>query len=277
MGGATDAERSLPNEADLTVKARNRNLRRLYFSVGIATCFMIGELIGGLISGSLAILTDAAHILSDILGFCISIVSLHITRRPVSTSMSYGFYRAEVLGALASIVLIWGLMVWLVSESIIRLVEPTPVDGLIMIIIGAGGLAANIFMGVCLEADLLSNNSDQAKANAVAAPEEEGMQGEGENQEKEKKKVRSLNMRAAFLHVLGDGLQSVGVVIAGIVIYYEPDYMQADPACTLLFSIIVFSTTFPIVKDCMRILMEGSPKEIDVKEVTETLTSVKNI
>ena len=168
-------------------------------------------------------------------------------------------------------------MVWLVSESIIRLVEPTPVDGLIMIIIGAGGLAANIFMGVCLEADLLSNNSDQAKANAVAAPEEEGMQGEGENQEKEKKKVRSLNMRAAFLHVLGDGLQSVGVVIAGIVIYYEPDYMQADPACTLLFSIIVFSTTFPIVKDCMRILMEGSPKEIDVKEVTETLTSVKNI
>ena len=85
------------------------NLRKLYISVFVCVVFMTGEVFGGVISGSLAILTDAAHVFSDILGFCISIISLHITKRPASVRMSYGFHRAEVIGALLSIALIWGL------------------------------------------------------------------------------------------------------------------------------------------------------------------------
>ena len=194
MGGVTEAATSQVNAAELSLKAHKRNLRRLYFSVGIATCFMTGELIGGIISGSLAILTDAAHIFSDILGFSISIVSLHITRRPASTSMSYGFYRAEVLGALASIVLIWGLMIWLLAEAILRLIDPTPVDGLIMLIIACGGLAANIIMGLCLESDFSSNSADEekAKSNAVGLLKRKGLiQNNMRNLHKKKRKYKA--------------------------------------------------------------------------------------
>ena len=190
----TEATTSEVDAAELSLKAHKRNLRRLYFSVGIATCFMTGELIGGIISGSLAILTDAAHIFSDILGFTISIVSLHITRRPASTSMSYGFYRAEVLGALASIVLIWGLMIWLLAEAILRLIDPTPVDGLIMLIIACGGLAANIIMGLCLESDFSSNSADEekAKSNAVGLLKRKGLiQNNMRNLHKKKRKYKA--------------------------------------------------------------------------------------
>jgi zinc transporter 2 len=86
---------------------------------------------------------------------------------------------------------------------------------------------------------------------------------------------RSLNMRAAFLHIIGDALQSVGVIIAGIVIYFYPQYSEADPICTLLFSIIVMFTTVPIVKDCVKVLMEGTPNDINVNEIKNKLLKVR--
>ena len=82
-------------------------------------------------------------------------------------------------------------------------------------------------------------------------------------------------MRAAFIHVLGDALQSIGVIVASIIIYFKPEYSQADPVCTLIFSLIVMFTTVPIVKDCIIVLMEGTPDEINISELTNALTQVK--
>ena len=125
---------------ELSLKAENRNLRRLYLSVGIASCFISAELIGLIISGSLTIFTDAPHMFSDIIGFLIPIISLRVSRRPASTIMSFGYHRAEVLGALLSIALILGLMAWLVSDAVLRLITLTEVDGYIMLIVACGGL-----------------------------------------------------------------------------------------------------------------------------------------
>lgn len=297
-------------------KQNKKNLKKLYISVLICFLFMIGEIIGGTISGSLAVLTDAAHILSDILGFCISIISLRITQRPASQQMSYGFHRAEVIGALLSISLIWGLTAWLISEAIHRLIHKSSVEGLVMLITASAGLLGNIIMGVVIghshshshgighdhghshehshghshkhshdyKNDHPSKSSkvkiENSKKSSKISPsylDKSSLLSENshENCDEDTAQFNSLNMRAAFLHVLGDALQSVGVIIAGVIIFFRPDLSQADPVCTLLFSVIVMFTTIPIVKDCVKVLMEGTPNEINPSDVQKKLSGVK--
>lgn len=293
-----------------------KNLRKLYISVFICILFMTGEIIGGIISGSLAILTDAAHILSDILGFCISIVSMHITQRPATQKMSYGFHRAEVIGALLSIAMIWALTTWLFSEAIHRLIHKSPVEGSVMLITAIAGLLGNLTMGIVIghsHSHEHENEHDHdhdhkhghkhdhkhhdplpkqdelinpiIKHNEIGIEKTEILPFEIDVSsftiENEKKNIlkhnhsRSLNMQAAFLHVIGDALQSIGVIIAGIVIYFYPQYSEADPICTLFFSIIVMFTTVPIVKDCVKILMEGTPNYINDYEIKNKLLKVR--
>ena len=105
---------------------------------------MIGEIIGGYLAGSLAIMTDAAHMLSDVAGFMISYFAIYLGGKPASFQMSFGYARAEILGALASIALIWGLIVWLFIEAVHRVVNEETVDGEIMLITACIGLACNI-------------------------------------------------------------------------------------------------------------------------------------
>ena len=239
---------------------------------------------GGVLSGSLAILTDAAHVFSDILGFCISIISMHITTRPASVSMSYGFHRAEIIGALLSIALIWGLTAWLLSESIHRLVHPTDVEGFVMLMTACGGLAGNIIMGLVLghthnhkhsgEGHSHDHSHEHSHDHSHSKPHNYEKNNDFQKTPQTLIKTKNLNMKAAIIHVLGDALQSVGVIIAGIVIYFNPSYSQADPVCTILFSIIVMFTTIPIVKDCIRVLMEGTPAEINPGEITIALKQV---
>jgi zinc transporter 2 len=111
---------------------------------------MILEFVGGLLAGSMAIMTDAAHLLSDFSGFLISIFSIWIGTRPASSNMSFGYHRAEIVGALGSVILIWGLTVWLLYEAIYRLVFPVEVNGMIMMITAAIGLGVNLAMGKVL-------------------------------------------------------------------------------------------------------------------------------
>ena len=110
----------------------------------ICFLFMAGEFAGGYISGSLAIMTDAAHMLSDVAGFMISYFAIYMGNRPASFSMSFGYHRAEILGAMASILLIWGLIIWLLIEAVERCVNPEEIDGEIMLITAVVGLLCNI-------------------------------------------------------------------------------------------------------------------------------------
>ena len=116
----------------------------------ICLIFMAAEIVGGVMAGSLAILTDAAHLMSDVAGFGISIFAIWLGRRDATVEFSYGWSRAEVIGALSSVILIWGLTAWLVYEAILRIMTPSPVDGWIMFGTALFGLFCNIIMAKVL-------------------------------------------------------------------------------------------------------------------------------
>ncbi len=178
------------------------------------TVFMVIELIGGYIAHSLAIMTDAAHLLSDLSGFLISIVSLYIATRPANHELTYGYHRAEVVGALASIMIIWVLTVWLVTEAIQRLITPSEIDAFLMLCISICGLLFNLIMGKILTSEDLPNafekaektisegldkvnenykDSKEIEINVVKTEEDK-------NREKEKE---SAVLRATIVHILG--------------------------------------------------------------------------
>ena len=116
----------------------------------VSFVFMGAEAAGGTISGSLAILCDAAHQLSDVAGFVISFLAIYLTKKPASLKNSYGYHRADVIGALGSIIIIWGLLIWLLTEAVKRIINPGDVDGGIMLITAIFGLGCNILNLVIL-------------------------------------------------------------------------------------------------------------------------------
>jgi len=256
-------------------KELQKSLRKLWIASGLCLLFMAGEIVGGLYAHSLAIMTDAAHLLSDVAGFMISIFALWIASRPASSRMSFGFHRAEILGALLSILLIWGLTGVLVYEAVQRVLHPEDVDGKIMFIVACCGIVINIVMGKVLHAGGGGHGHGGGGGHA---------HGGGEGGED------NINVRAAFLHVLGgvaqallllnprtDFVQSIGVLIASILIWVKPEWRIADPICTFIFSILVLLTTTQILKDSIHVLMEGTPDGVDMKKLEEGLQRVDGV
>ena len=125
-------------------------MKKLIIVSSLCITFMVIEVVGGLLANSMAIMTDAAHLLSDFSGFLISIFSIWIGTRPASKNMSYGYHRAEIIGALGSVVFIWGLTIWLLWEALMRFIYPTEVKGLVMMITAGIGLVFNLIMGKLL-------------------------------------------------------------------------------------------------------------------------------
>ena len=326
---------------------RNTARTKLLKAVGFSGCLMVAEAVGGYMSGSLAILTDAAHLLSDVTGFCISLLAIWLGSRKANARMTYGYRRAEVLGALVSVVLIWVLTAVLVVEAVMRARrwfagESLSVDGKLMFFVALGGCAVNMALLQILGHDHGGGGHHGHSHGPAPAPKKRqkmpwdeveggggggggggavvnpmavssagsvnkpllageggpavaattygstsaststghddhghghggggcsGGHGGGESAE-------NINIRAAYIHALGDMAQSVGVVIAGAIVWARPDWEIADPACTFLFSILVVFTTTGIVKDAIDVLMEGVPTGIDADEVKAALAGV---
>ena len=275
------------NNEDLYKKQQDEAIKKLTWVCVICTIFMIIEIIGGYLANSIAIMSDAAHLLSDLLGFIISIISIYISRKVAKNHMSYGYHRAEIIGALVSIVLIWALTIWLLYEATLRIINTPQVDGLIMIIIAVIGFSFNVIMGVVLAKSgvphshgLHSHGHDHEHEHEHehehqhdSSDEEIALHDEDEHEHKN----TNVNLRASFIHVLGDALQNVGVLIAGVIIFLFPRFSIADPICTYIFSIIVGLTTIRILKDCIFVLMEGSPVDIDIEELEKDLKEIKGV
>ena len=128
-------------------------MRKLLIVCVICLVFMIVELIGGILANSMAIMTDAAHLTSDLFGFLISVFAIWVGRWPCNQNLTFGYHRAEVIGALASVVLIWGLTMWLVIMAVDRLFNPQEINGLIMLITACVGLSYNLFIQFILHAE----------------------------------------------------------------------------------------------------------------------------
>jgi len=207
----------------------------------------------------------------------ISIFALWIASRDATADHSWGFHRAEVLGALLSILLIWGLTGVLIYEAVQRILVPEDVDGKIMFIVALCGIAVNLVMGKILHSAGHSHGGGggghgEKDVEAGGGHGHEGGGGHGHGGETE-----NINVRAAFLHVVGDFVQSIGVLIASIVIWVKPEWSIADPICTFLFSILVLFTTVRILKDSIHVLMEGTPDGISTPAIRAELSAIPGV
>eukprot|EP00357_Protocruzia_adherens_P011665 CAMPEP_0115010870 /NCGR_PEP_ID=MMETSP0216-20121206/23606_1 /TAXON_ID=223996 /ORGANISM="Protocruzia adherens, Strain Boccale" /LENGTH=465 /DNA_ID=CAMNT_0002379233 /DNA_START=55 /DNA_END=1452 /DNA_ORIENTATION=- len=347
-----------PGMSSSHISAQEKARKQLTIVSVVCFVFMCIEVTGGYLAGSLAIMTDAAHLMSDLSGFLLSIFAIKLSTRPASKKMSFGYHRAEVLGALFSVLFIWVLTLILVYEAIMRVIHPQHVDGEIMAITAGIGLFCNILMATVLghghhghgHSHGHSHGHDHGHSHGhdhghnhghssivSSEPNTEGKElsediekaghshdhdhehghnhhhHEGENHKHEHKHSHdshaghkhshdayshlhsdideendighghgghghnheNMNVRAAALHILGDLIQSVGVLAAALIILFEPSYTMADPICTFLFSILVVFTTIGIMKDCLLVLMEASPDEIDCELVEKKLKKIK--
>ncbi|KAM4633591.1 zinc transporter 2 [Polymixia lowei] len=249
--------------------------KKLYIASAVCLVFMIGEVIGGYLAHSLAIMTDAAHLLTDFGSMMVSLFSLWISSRPPTKTMNFGWHRSEILGALVSVMSIWivtGVLVYLAIERIIR--NDYEIDGHVMLVTSGCAVIVNIVMAYILHHSTTFHahgagyhQIDESGQSPVAHGHSHTLLGNHGN----------TSVRAAFIHVVGDLLQSVGVMVAATIIYFRPEYKVADPICTFLFSVFVLCTTVTILRDVFRILMEGAPKGIEFNSVKDVLLSLETV
>ncbi|XP_037549421.1 zinc transporter 2-like [Nematolebias whitei] len=269
--------------------------RRLYVVSVICLLFMVGEIVGGYLAGSLAVMTDAAHLLTDLTSFIISLFSLWLSSKPATQKLSYGWHRAEIMGALLSVFTIWlvtGVLVYLAVERLIS--DDYTIEGEIMLVTSGCAVVANIIMAVTLHQSghghshggLSSHgHSHSPKKEKIKKLTSNGIYSNEEciNMEQSHadhgKRAQQANasVRAAFVHVMGDLLQSVSVLVSAIIIFFKPEYKMADPICTFLFSILVLCTTFTIMRDILLVLMEGTPSGVKYSEVRDRLLAVEGV
>ncbi|XP_037398011.1 dnaJ (Hsp40) homolog, subfamily C, member 5 gamma b isoform X2 [Pygocentrus nattereri] len=207
---------------------------------------------GGYVAHSLAVMTDAAHLLTDFGSILISLFTLWISSKPASKSLTYGWHRSEVLGGLLSVLSIWAVTTVLVFMAIQRIIQNDyEIHSGVMLITSGCAVVVNILMALILHQSPSSHRHCHNHGNT--------------------------SVRAVFIHVLGDLLQSLGVLLAATIIYFQPEWKIADPVCTFLFSICVLATTSTILKDIFKVLMEGTPHGIDYDAVKEALLSVRGV
>ena len=200
------------------------------------TCVVLAvELLGGLISHSLALLSDAGHVLTDVFALGLAWFAVAQSNRPADSQRSYGYHRVSILAALVNSVTL--IVIAIAYEAIRRLAYPEPVQGGIVIITALVAIAINLFVAF-------------------------GLRGES----------RSLNVRAALMHVIGDLGASAGVVVAGIVILLT-GWLYIDPLLSLGIAVLIAFGAWRIVRETVNLLMEGTPAEIDLVAVTKEITS----
>ncbi|KRG02525.1 flocculation protein FLO11 [Drosophila mojavensis] len=279
--------------------------RKLIIASALCLTFMICEIIGGILSRSLAIATDAAHLLTDLAGFLISLFALYLSARPSTQRMNFGWYRAEVIGAMLSVYFIWVITGVLVYMAIERLVtNKHDVDAKIMLITSALAIAFNIIMAIQLghghshghshgtaqahshrEPRLRLKPSETStvptgsRANIVSPVLKEQQQLLPLSVSAQCTRVdkENINVRAAYIHVIGDMIQSFGVFLAALIIFFKPTWAFVDSICTFIFSVIVLLVTFRILKDVLMVLMEATPDYMDYGEVQRTFLSIEGV
>ncbi|CAN4098796.1 unnamed protein product [Withania somnifera] len=247
---------------------------------------MAVETIGGVKAHSLAVLTDAAHLLSDVVGFSISLFAVWVSGWDATKEHSFGYHRLEVLGALISVQLIWLISIYLVYEATERMFYTNAkVNGQLMFAISAFGLIINFISVVWLGHDhslhsysfspCKDHDHDHEMQQLHPRNEEESL--ELVSASHSCSKPSNINIEGAYLHVISDLIQSVGVMIAGAIMWYKPEWLVVDLLCTIFFSIFALSTTVPMIRTIFSLLMERTPKEVDIVQLENGLKSLGGV
>jgi cobalt-zinc-cadmium efflux system protein len=216
--------------------------KALVVAVGITATFFVIELVGGILTNSLALQTDAFHMLTDVVALAYALLAVRLAQRPVSLRRTYGYYRVEILSAFLNGILLWAVVIFVFYEAIQRIQYPPDVQSLNMLIIAVLGLVANGLVAATLSR---SRNA-------------------------------SLNLKGAFLHVIADALGSVGAISAGIIMFFTGWY-QADPIASIMIGVLVFYSSGKLVRDSVNVLLEGVPSHIDVSAVERRILGMKGV
>jgi cobalt-zinc-cadmium efflux system protein len=220
----------------------NMSDRRLVWSLVLNLLLTIVEVVAGVFSGSLALVADAVHNLSDCGSFVIALIARRIGRRPLDDRRTFGYRRAEIIGALINLTILVITSLYLIYEAIERLFSEHAINGWIVVIAASVALAVNVATALLLYA--LSRGN--------------------------------MNVRAAYLHNLGDSLSSLGVVIAGVLILAF-DIVWVDSLITLAVSVYILWQSIPDMKRSIHILMEGAPADVNTDELIAALQSVEGV
>lgn len=221
---------------------RNQAPRVIAKAILVTAIFMVIELVGGYISNSLALISDAAHMLTDIGAMFLSLFALWVARRPVTIQKSWGYHRAEILGALISGLLIWLISGVLIYEAVMRMQSPPEVQGPVVFVVATIGLIANLSSMWLLK----SAKSD------------------------------NINVRAAYLHLLSDSLGSVGAIIAGAVLWFT-GWRPIDPIITVVFAGLMLVSSWSLVKEAIDVLMESTPTHLDPRKIKNDLLGIEGV
>ena len=216
--------------------------RPLKIALAIVLVVMVVEIIGGVLSGSLALLSDAGHMLVDALALGLALFALTIARRPATPTKTYGYHRVEIMAALANGVILVLAAVYIFYEAYQRSQDPTPVQTPLMLLVAGIGLVANL-AGI-----LLLRRASH----------------------------RSLNVKAAFWHIIGDTISSVGVIIGGVIIAVTGWYI-VDPIIAILIGGIILWGAVRLVRESVDILLEAVPGHIQITKVAEMIKSVPGV
>lgn len=220
--------------------------KRLMWAMLLTAGFMLAEVIGGLISGSLALLADAGHMLTDAAALALALFAARMSLRPADGKRSYGYHRVQILAAFVNGLTLIAIVVWIAVEAVQRLIDPVPVAGDVMLLIASLGLVVNLAAFVILH------------------------MGDRDN----------LNIRGAALHVMGDLLGSVAAIVAAVVIK-ATGWVPIDPLLSLLVAVLILRSAWALTRESGHILLEGTPEGMDVervkRELVEKLPDVRDI
>jgi cobalt-zinc-cadmium efflux system protein len=203
------------------------------------------EILGGIITNSLALISDAGHMLTHLFALLVSLFALYFAAKPPTGKKTYGFYRLEILAALFNGITLFMITLWIFYEAYHRFMHPETISSGKMFIVALVGLAANVACAYILK-------------------------GKGHGHE------HSLNVKAAFLHMLGDTLSSVGVIIGAILIYYT-NWFVVDPIISVMLCILILVWSYKLVMESVDVLLEATPKEIDICKVIASLKQISGV
>jgi cobalt-zinc-cadmium efflux system protein len=218
------------------------NRRTLALALALVLAFAAVEVVVGVLAESLALLADAGHMLADAGSLALALFAVWAADRPPTPERTFGYYRAEILAALANGVALVAISIWIFVEAIRRLGEPADPAGLAILVVGAAGLLVNL---------------------AVAAVMHGGRHG-------------SLNLQAAFRHVVADALASVGVIAAAVLVL-AAGWKGADPAVAIAIGLLVLLSSWSILRDSLSILLEMTPRGIDASEVGGAMAAADDV
>jgi cobalt-zinc-cadmium efflux system protein len=222
--------------------ARGGLQRSLLIALWITAVVMIAEFVGGLMANSLALLSDAAHMLTDIAALLLGIVAFQFSNKPPTKKNTFGFYRLEIFAAQINGGILLFLSFFIFYTAYQRLLHPEPIKGVLMLVVACVGLVANVVGARVLQ--------EASKDN--------------------------LNIKAAFLHIVGDLISSIGVIIAGIVISLT-GWFAIDPLLSIMIGLIMLKGAYSVVKETAMILLEAVPKHINLDKLIREVEAIEGV